>query len=96
MVRLEKTSKFGALIGLTALSAMAMVFALDLPVLMESVSGQIFAGTWAIFAILAFVAHYLRFTTGRVQFGFKMPLPAVSKKDARTRKKIRGVRAMRG
>lgn len=96
MVRLEKTSKFGALIGLTALSAMAMVFALDLPVFMKSVTGQIFAVTWAIFALLAFAAHYLRFTTGRVQLGFKMPLPAVSKKDTRSRKKIRSVRAIRG
>jgi hypothetical protein len=89
----NRTSKFGSLVSLLALSAMLVIFAGNFPVFMESVSGQVFAGMWASFSVLMIVTHAIRLTTER-QRAAVILLPG--KKDARTHKNIRRVQAMRG
>ncbi len=91
----DKTSKFGSLICLIALSAMLMLFFAQLPVFLESTTGQLFAGFWGLFALIMFVAHVLRLAAERQRHAVVMPLMARTK-DARTRKGFRRVRAMRG
>lgn len=89
----NRTSKFGSLVSLLALSVMLGLFAVNFPVFMKSVSGQVFAGMWAVFSVLMIVTHTVRLRSER-QRAAVMMLPG--KKDARTQKNIRRVQAMRG
>lgn len=89
----DKTGKFGSLVSLIALSAMLMLFAVNLPVFLTSGTGQIFAGVWAAFALIMFSAHLVRLAAHHEQAMALRPLLAPGPKDARTRKKIR-MRAM--
>ncbi len=91
----EKTSKFGSLISLIVLSAMIAVFAANLPVFLQSTIGQVFAGFWTIFALVMFASHSVRLSSERQQRAAIIPLLPGSK-DARTRKSIRRMRALRG
>lgn len=96
MKRLKaKTSKFGSSVCLIALSAMLMLFATQLPVFIESTTGQFFAGFWALFALTMFAAHVVRLAGERQRHMAVMPL-AAGPKDARTRKNTSKMRAMRG
>lgn len=90
-----KTSKFGSLLSLIILSAMLMVFVSQIPLFMESSTGRIFAGFWALFAVTMFAAHILRLTGQRQRYLAMMP-QAGGAKDARTRKSLRRMRALRG
>lgn len=91
----DRTSKFGSLICLIAISAMLSLFSVQLPVFMESTTGQSFAVFWALFAFTMFVAHSVRLGGGRQQHK-SMRILIAGQKDARTRKEFRKVRAMRG
>ncbi|WP_371361476.1 hypothetical protein SRRS_28730 [Sporomusa rhizae] len=90
----DKTSKFGSLISLIALSAMIAVFAANLPFFLQSTIGQVFAGFWMIFALVMFAAHTVRLSGERQRRAAIIPLLA-GPKDARTRKSIHRMRAMR-
>jgi len=59
----RKISKFSALIGLSALSAMCVLFFLFIPELVATTAGQVFVGVWALIAMLSFVAHGRSVTT---------------------------------
>lgn len=91
----QKTGKFGSLVSLLALSAMWVLFAVNLPVFWNSTSGQIFAGFWAVFSLVMFAAHCVRLAERQERHLPMAPLMA-GPKDARTRKNNRMVRAMRG
>ncbi|HWR43811.1 hypothetical protein [Sporomusa sp.] len=90
-----KTGKFGSLVSLIALSAMVVLFAANLPVFLDSTSGQIFAGLWGAFALVMCAAHIVRLSAQRERRVATLPL-MTGLKDARTRKNLRMVRAMRG
>ncbi|MDF2569429.1 MAG: hypothetical protein K0R55_1033 [Sporomusa sp.] len=93
----DKTGKFGSLVSLIALSALLMLFAVNFPAFMASTAGQIFAGLWAVFALVMFSAHIVRLSVKRKHHVENLPFMAVAgKKDIRTQKKNRMVRAMRG
>ncbi|WP_371381570.1 hypothetical protein [Sporomusa aerivorans] len=85
-----KNTRFGSLISLIALSAMAIVFSVNWPVFMESETGRIFAGFWGGFALVILTAHTVRLMADRQRQPAMPPLLA-----GRTRKKIQRVR-MRG
>lgn len=91
----EKTSKFGSLLSLTAMTAMFVVFWLAVPEFITSPVGRVFAVVWAIIAIVVFIAHAKRMTIERKKYA--MPRLNSVKKEMRTRKGVRNVnRAMRG
>ncbi len=93
----ERISKFGSLISLILLTVLLSLFSLVLPEFLSSSTGRIFAMTWALTAIVIFMAHSRRIT--EENYGRHNPyirLIADGKKDARTRKVVRSVRAMRG
>lgn len=85
--------RFGALVGLIALSAMIIVFAINLPVFSASSTGQIFAVVWSMFALAMFMAQAVRLVTDRHRQPVIRPSFA-GVKDARTRKNIRSLRTM--
>ncbi|WP_425057729.1 hypothetical protein SCACP_22670 [Sporomusa carbonis] len=91
----DKTGKFGSLVSLIALCAMLMLFAANLPVFISSAVGQTFAGVWAAFALVMFAAHVTCLSAERRQRTDITPRLA-GPKDARTRKNVRIVRAVRG
>ena len=86
----NRTSKFGSLVSLLALSALLMLFAVNFPVFMGSATGQVFASIWAGVAVVMVVTHVVRLMAERQPQKLIM-LPG--KKDARTRKNIQKVRA---
>ena len=90
-----KTSKFGSLLSLIVLSGMLMVSASQLPIFMQSTTGQLFAGFWAFFALIMFAAHVVSLSGERRRHPAMMPA-AGGPKDARTGKSLRKMRAMRG
>jgi len=59
----RKNSKFGALISLSALAAMLVLFFLFIPEFVATTAGQLFVGIWALMAMFSFVAHGRRVTT---------------------------------
>jgi hypothetical protein len=85
--------RFGALVGLIALSAMIIVFAINLPVFSASSTGQIFAVVWSMFALAMFMAQAVRLVPDRHRQPVIRPSFA-GVKDARTRKNIRSLRTM--
>lgn len=91
----QKTGKFGSLISLLSLTAMLILFSVNVPVFLNSTAGQIFAGAWAVFSLIMFSAHCIRLAERQERHVPMAPL-AAGPKDARTRKNIRMVRAMRG
>lgn len=91
----EKTSKFGSLLSLTAMTAMFVVFWLAVPEFITSPVGRIFAVVWAVIAIVVFIAHAKRMTIERKKY--TIPRLASVKKDMRTQKSVRNAnRLMRG
>ncbi|MBP2654401.1 MAG: hypothetical protein H6Q73_1970 [Firmicutes bacterium] len=60
----QKISRFGSLISLIAVTAMAVLFLLALPEFLLSVTGRIFAIAWAVMAGIVFVAQTRRLTGG--------------------------------
>lgn len=91
----EKTSKFGSLLSLTAMTAMFVVFWLAVPEFITSPVGRVFAVVWAVIAIVVFIAHAKRMTIEKKKYA--MPRLHAVKKEMRTRKGVRNAnRAMRG
>ncbi|MGI6093192.1 MAG: hypothetical protein GX348_00935 [Veillonellaceae bacterium] len=91
----EKTSKFGSLLSLTAMTAMFVVFWLAIPEFITSSVGRIFAVVWAVVAIVVFIAHAKRMTIERKKY--TIPRLVSVKKDMRTQKSVRNAnRLMRG
>ena len=90
-----KTSRFGSLLSLIALSAMLMVYAASLPNFLVSATGQIFAVVWGIFALTMFTTHAISLSASRKSKGKAIVL-AAGPKDAQTVKGIRKMRLMRG
>lgn len=88
----NKISRFGSLISLIALCAMITLFVINFPIFMSSDLGQIFAGIWSGFAIIMFVTHTVRLLSERRQSAL---IVSPGHKDARTRKNVPRVRAMR-
>ncbi|HWR07465.1 hypothetical protein [Sporomusa sp.] len=87
-----KTGKFGSLVSLTALTAMLMLFAANMPVFIGSTAGQIFAGFWGAVALVMGAAHIVRLSAPRERRMAITPL-RTGLKDARTRRPQRSVRA---
>ena len=91
----EKTSKFGSLLSLTAMTAMFVVFWLAVPEFITSPVGRIFAVVWAVVAIVVFIAHAKRVTFERKKYA--IPRLSSVKKEMRTQKSVRNAnRIMRG
>lgn len=91
----EKTSKFGSLLSLTAMTAMFVVFWLAVPEFITSSTGRIFAVVWAVIAIVVFIAHAKRITNERKRY--TIPHLESVKKNMRTQKSVRNEnRIMRG
>jgi membrane protein implicated in regulation of membrane protease activity len=89
----ERVSKFGSLISLLALITMLTLFSLFMPELIASVAGRVFVVFWAMIAIIAFIAHARTIkSVGRHPYH---RLQAMTKKEERTRKRIRPERLMR-
>ncbi|SDF58536.1 hypothetical protein [Sporolituus thermophilus] len=89
----EKTSRFGSLISLIALSALLILFSAALPEFLASAAGRLFAAAWALTAIIIFVAHARRIAPQRQPY---VAYLATGRKDVRTRRQERFARAMRG
>lgn len=91
----RKNGKFASLISLIALTAMLMLFAVNLPVFLGSTAGKIFMVFWGGFAAVMGAAHVVRLAAPRERRPAIAPLmPGF--KDARTRKQQRLVRGARG
>lgn len=89
----NRTSKFGSLFSLLVLSVMIMLFAVNFPMFIGSVAGRTFASIWAGFAITMVATHVVRLSAEHRQ---RPVIILPGKKDARTRKSNRRVRAMGG
>lgn len=91
----EKTRKFGSLLSLIAMTAMFVVFWLAVPEFLTSSIGRIFAVSWAIIAIIVFIAHAKRVTFERKKYSLQQF--ELVKKNMRTRRSARNAnRMMRG
>lgn len=77
----QKISKFGSMISLIGVTAMLALFSLALPGFLVSTSGRLFAMTWAVMAIVVFIAHMNRVSTGTQRN--TAPYLAGHKKDVR-------------
>ncbi|QDR81048.1 hypothetical protein [Sporomusa termitida] len=89
----RKNGKFASLVSLIALTAMLMLFAVNLPVFLGSTAGKVFIAFWGGFALVMGAAHVVRLAAPRERRLAIVPLtPGL--KDARTRKKQRSVRGL--
>ncbi len=90
----KKNGKFASLVSLIALTAMLMLFAVNLPVFLESTAGKIFMTFWGGFALVMGAGHVVRLAAPRER---RMPVTPLmpGSKDSRTRKRQRSVRGMR-
>ncbi|MDR3564009.1 MAG: hypothetical protein P4N59_21585 [Negativicutes bacterium] len=77
----EKGSRFGAMTGLIAVSAMLAWFFLTLPDFLVSVAGRAFAVVWALTAVLIFLVHARRLAPERRRY----PRYLAAVKDIRTK-----------
>lgn len=91
----EKTSKFGSLISLIAITAMLALFSMAIPEFLASTVSRIFAVVWALAAIAVFIAHAKRVKEVQRR-QYNISCGGVIKKEARTRKNVRTERMMRG
>lgn len=92
----DRSSKFGSLISLVAVTALLALFSLTLPQFLASTAGRVFAAAWAGVAILLFVAHVRRVASDRrrrpgVLGEFRGRRQAPARKEA-----ARTVRVLRG
>lgn len=78
----QKISKFGSLISLVGVTAMIAMFSLALPGFLASTNGRLFAVAWAVIAIVVFIAHINRVSTGERRN--LVPYLSGHKKDMRT------------
>ncbi|MDT8900585.1 hypothetical protein [Anaeroselena agilis] len=53
----ERSSRFGSLVSLIAVTAMLAVFFLSLPVFLVSFPGRTFVAAWSVVAIVILIAH---------------------------------------
>jgi len=88
----QRISKFGSVISLMGITAMLSLFSLALPGFLTSTTGRVFAVIWAVIAIVVFIAHTKRVSTGKKRS--VIPYLAGHKKDARVFKQER--RYLRG
>lgn len=89
----NRTSKFGSLLSLGILIAMLLFFVANVPLFSGAAAGMGFAGVWLAVAIIVCVSHIVRVMPERRQ---PIILMAPGPKDARTRKHMPRVRALRG
>jgi predicted MFS family arabinose efflux permease len=89
----ERTSKFGSLVCLVAVTAMLALFSLALPDFLVSAAGRVFAGAWTAVAVLLLVVHARRVVGERR----RRPVTLVRMVEGRPRKEAsRSVRVLRG